>query len=138
MKVWLCPVKPRSWRVIKRTGTFGVPKTEGRAKLGDLLIFHVLKPINGIVAVGKITCEAFEDYTNLWGQNKYPCRFKVKIIFDCSERGGEAIPLSAVYGETNDPNISIQPFFKGVWITGITNQQYEKFRQHLLSLDCRI
>jgi len=40
------------------------------AKLkGDLLVFHVLKPVNGVVAVGKVISQIFEDYENIWEEN---------------------------------------------------------------------
>jgi len=74
MNVWLCPVKPKSWRPIKTAKIFGAPrhasKTMRHVKPGDLLVFHVLKPINGIIAVCKVTAE---DIKNL--------QIKAKVVF---------------------------------------------------------
>jgi len=137
MNAWLVPIKPQSWRVVKSSGIFGLPKMEQRVRIGDFIIFYVLKSASGIVALGKIVSNAFEDHADLWGKNKYPFRFRVEIIFDCSEFGGKAVPLSVVYGKTSSPNVSIEPFFHNVWITKISDQQYEKLKRYLLSINCR-
>lgn len=76
MNVWLCPVKARSWRIIRKVKMFGAPKSVhkvfSQVRPGDLLVFHVLKPINGIVAIGEVTSQMFEDYQDVWGKNRYP------------------------------------------------------------------
>jgi predicted RNA-binding protein len=73
MNVWLCPVKPKSWRTARSKKVFGVPKRGlkifRQVRPGDLLVFHVLKPLNGIVSICKVTSEIFEDNQDIWGKN---------------------------------------------------------------------
>ena len=65
MNVWPCPIKPRSWKVICKLKVFGVPssalKIMHRVKLGDLLVFHVLRPVSGIVAIAKVASKVNDD-----------------------------------------------------------------------------
>lgn len=135
MNVWLCPVKPRSWRVIKRVGLFGFPKsakiTKDKPESGDLLMFYVLKPVRGIVSIAKVTSMVFEDHTDIWGHDKYPFRVKIDLLLDFSTRGRKPFPLSVLFGGTTNPDITIEPFLKDVYVTRVDQKQYKRLRIHL-------
>ncbi|MEM3765830.1 MAG: EVE domain-containing protein [Candidatus Bathyarchaeia archaeon] len=131
MNVWLCPVKPRNWRIIKNVKLFGAPKHAAKImnqlQPGDLLLFHVLKPINGIVAVCKIESQVFEDYTDIWGKDRYPLRVKIKFIQDLTADGKKPVPLSLLFREMKTPGeMVIEPYLKNVWITKISKRQFYK------------
>jgi hypothetical protein len=131
MNIWLCPVKPKNWRIIKKVKLFGAPKHAAKVmnqlQLGDLLIFHVLKPINGIVALGEVESTVFEDYKNIWGKNRYPLRVKIKFIqaFPANEKN--PIPLSLLLGEVEkQEGLVIEPYLKNIWLTKISENQYSR------------
>jgi hypothetical protein len=88
MKVWLCPVKPRSWNIIRKKKVFGAPIRASEAmqliRPGDLLAFHVLRPTHGIVAVYQATPRVYEDYEDIWGKERYPLRVKIEPFRDRS------------------------------------------------------
>jgi predicted RNA-binding protein len=135
MKVWLCPVKPRSWRIIKNTKLFGVPKTGLKTislvRPGDLLIFHVLKPVNGIVAIAKVISEVFEDHQDIWGRHRYPFRIKIEFNSRFIKNEKECIPLRILFGKIQGKeDIWIEPYLKNIWITQISNTQYQKLKNH--------
>lgn len=130
MNVWLCPVKPKSWRIIKKEKVFGVPRHASKIIQdlgpGDSLIFHVLKPINGIVAVCQVTSEVYEDGQNIWGKDRYPLRMKIEFIQGLLRDENNPVPLSCFFGKTANNEFEIEPFLKNVWITKITKEQYER------------
>jgi len=131
MNIWLCPVKPRSWRIIKSNKLYGVPKRAlklfCRIQPGDLLVFHVLKPINGIVSVCKVTSEVFENHQDIWGRGRYPFRVKIEFIQHFTRNKEKPIPLSSVCGKINSQRgIIIEPYLKNVWITRISKNQYHR------------
>ena len=133
MNVWLCPVKPKSFRIIKALRVFGLPKNKAnlakQIKKHDLMIFHVLKPVNGIVAVCEVISEVYEDYQDIWGKMKYPIRLKVRFIPELMINEKEPIPLSCLFYDTHESdNIVIAPYIKGVYITKITSEQFEKLK----------
>ncbi|MEM3640877.1 MAG: EVE domain-containing protein [Candidatus Bathyarchaeia archaeon] len=133
MNIWLCPVKPKSFRIIKTLKVFGLPKNKAnlakQIKKYDLIIFHVLKPINGIVAVCEVTSEVYEDYENIWGKMKYPLRLKVRFIPELTIHEKESIPLSCLfYTVYGSDNVIIEPYIKGTYITPITSEQFEKLK----------
>lgn len=134
MNVWLCPVKPRNWRIIKSTKLFGVPKrglkTFRRVEPGDLLVFHVFKPINGIVAMCKVKSNVFEDYEDIWGRDRYPFRVKVEFIPELTRNEDEPIPLCSFLGRIDDEKgIRIEPYLKNQWITHVSDKQYETLKK---------
>jgi len=142
MNVWLCPVKARSWRIIKKTKMFGVPRNVHKiftqVKLDDLFVFHVLKPINGIVAIAKVTSQMFEDYQNIWGKNRYPLRVNIKILQQYLENENGYIPLSALIGAKNS-EIEIEPYLRNIWITKITKKQYRNLQEYFTAhLDTQV
>ena len=91
---------------------------------GDIIIFHVLKPINGIVAIGRVKSTMFESYTDIWGKNRYPFRIKVEILNDFIRQENNPIPISALIGLPQNSELEIEPYLRNVWITKITKQQY--------------
>ena len=112
---------------------FGVPrrahKIFSQVRSGDLLVFHVLRPTNGIVAIGKVISQMFEDNQNIWGKNRYPLRVKIKIIQEYLAGDNEPIPLSALMGAQNS-EMKIEPYLRNVWITKITKKQYQNLQNH--------
>jgi len=133
MKIWLCPLKPRSWRITRQVRIFGVPKFVRRVfkkvRPGDLLVFHVLKPINGIVAVCKVTSPMFEDHQDIWGKNRYPLRVRIEILHERNGNINKPVPLSILFGKANNSEIEIEPYLGNVWITKITETQYKNLEQ---------
>ena len=130
MNVWLCPVRPRSWRIIKKNKIFGAPKNAStifsKVQIGDLLVIHVLRPINGIVAICRIVSEIFESDEDLWGQNRYPLRVRLEIISKYLRTEANSIPLSSLFGKIGNPEIEIHPYMGHTFITKITVDQYER------------
>jgi predicted RNA-binding protein len=79
------PIKPKSWRIIKKRGIFGVPKKALKVirdvKVGDVFYFHVFKkPVNGVVGKARVVSELFEDNQNIWGKDLYPFRVRIEFI----------------------------------------------------------
>ena len=133
MNIWLCPVKPRNWGIIKSKKLFGVPKqglkTFEHVRPGHLLVFHVLKPINGIVAICKVASDVFEDHLDIWGKNRYPFRVRIEILPRFTGNENQPIPLSSLYGTINsEEDITIEPYLKNVWITRISDKQYKRLK----------
>ena len=133
MNVWLCPVKPRNWRIVKKFKMFGVPKhirkVFNQVRPGDLLVFHVLSPVNGIVAIGKVTSQMFEDNRDIWGKTRYPLRVNIEIPCEHLRHDNKPIPLSALIGARSS-EIQIEPYLRNVWITKITKKQYQNLRKY--------
>jgi hypothetical protein len=133
MYIWLCPIKPRSWRIIKAKRLFGVPKgqidTFRNVKPGDILVFHVFKTVKGIVALCRVVSEVFESYEDVWGKNRYPLRVHIEFIPNMTRDEDRPIPLSAIFGRDNQSEIEIQPYLKSVWITKISEGQYENLKR---------
>jgi hypothetical protein len=121
MNVWLCPVKPKSWRTIRAAKIFGAPKhaykTMSHVRLGDLLIFHVLKPANGIVAVCRVASEVYEDYQDIWGKDRYPLRARIDFIPKLQRDENNPIPLSSFFGNTTNKEVKVEPYLRNIWIT---------------------
>jgi len=130
MNVWLCPVKPKNWRIIKSLKVFGAPKRASKAmsqvRPSDLLVFHVLKPINGVVAVCKVTSEIYEDYKDIWGRDRYPLRVKIEFVPNLLRNEHNPVPLSSFLGGASGNEVKIEPYLKNVWITKVAKEQYER------------
>jgi predicted RNA-binding protein len=134
MNVWLCPVKTRSWRIIKTRKLFGTPKqqleTLLNVKPGDLLAFHVLKPVDGIVSVYRVVSEVFENHEDIWGRSRYPFRVRIEPMPHMLRDIDKPIPLSAILGKGDKQSeIEIEPYLKNVWITKISERQYENLQR---------
>ena len=138
MNIWLCPVKPRNWRIIKSIKLFGVPKrglkTFNRVRPSDLLVFHVLKPINGIVAICKVKSDVFEDHQDIWGKGRYPFRVRIEFIPDFTRNENQPIPLSSILGKIDsEEGIRIEPYLRNIWITRLSDKQYKRLKNSFVS-----
>jgi hypothetical protein len=135
MNIWLCPVKPGSWRIVKNTKIFGAPRRASKmirqVKPNDLLIFHVLKPVNGIVCVGRVVSEVFEDNEDIWGKDRYPLRVRMEFIPALCRDRSNPIPISSLFGSPSTNEITVEPYLKGVWITKVSKRQYSKLKMIL-------
>ena len=134
MNVWLCPVKPKNWRIIKSKKLFGVPKRGLKAfscvKPGDILAFYVLGSIRGIVALGRINSKVFESHQDMWGKGRYPFRVKIEIMPEFAKNENDPIPLAAFFGKIDSKKgITIEPYLKNVWITNIPQEQYRRLKK---------
>jgi hypothetical protein len=135
MNVWLCPVKPKNWRIVQRTKVFGVPRHVSRimddVRPGDLLVFHVLKKEGGIVAVCKVVSEPYEDHQNIWGKERYPIRVHIQFIPSLIRNEGKAVPLSSLFGEIDGKEgIKIEPYLRNVWLKRISKKQYQRLEKY--------
>ena len=114
MKIWLCPVKKRSWDIIKRNEIFGVSsfgeKILRKTKPNDLLVFYILSPMNKIIALCRVNSLPIKDATDLWGLGRYPHRIKIQMIKEFRR----SIPLSQLLGRRNQGDFEIIPYFRGV------------------------
>jgi len=132
MNVWLCPVKPKSWRIIKSVKVFGLPTKASailkQIKPGDQLIFHVFKPINGIIAMGEVDSYTYEDHSDLWGKNRYPFRVKLKFNQNLLRDEANPIPITYLFGKAPANDVRVEPYLKNVWITKISKEQYKRLR----------
>jgi len=136
--VWLYPIKPRNWRIIKKAKLLGFPKAAKKVvneiKPGDIIVFHVLKPVNGIVAMGTVTSNVFEDYSDIWGTNRYPLRIKIEISNDHTRDEHNPVPICALMGSTGKSEVEIEPYLRNVWIVKITEKQYKNLIRCFSSL----
>jgi len=137
MNVYLCPVKPRGWRIIKSRKLFGTVareiKTFRNVQPGDLLVFHVLKPVNGIVSVCKVISDVFENHEDIWGKGRYPFRVRIEFIPNLIRNEKNPIPIGSIFGQSGSEGaIKIEPFLKNVWITKMSQEQYEKLQKLFL------
>ena len=131
MNVWLCPIKPKSWRIIKTFKVFGFPKRASKAvskiKPDELIIFHVLKPTSGIIAICRVASKVYESHSNLWGKNRYPLRVKIDFIPGFLRDKNTTIPISLLFHKAKDSDeIRIEPYLRNIWITKITEEQYKR------------
>jgi hypothetical protein len=102
-----------------------------QVKPNDLLIFHVLKPVNGIVCVGRVVSEVFEDNEDIWGKDRYPLRVRMEFIPALCRDRSNPIPISSLFGSPSTNEITVEPYLKGVWITKVSKRQYSKLKMIL-------
>lgn len=129
MNIWLCPVKPRSWRIIKSVKIFGAPRHASKilrqVRPGDLIVFPVFKAINGIIAVYRVTSEVYEGHQDIWGKDRYPLRVRIDLIPNLQRDKSNPLPLSSFFGEPFDKEVKVEPFLKNIWITKVSREQYQ-------------
>jgi hypothetical protein len=112
---------------------FGVPRTASeviqKTRIGDLLIFHLLRPKGGLVAVSRIVSNVYEDNSDIWGKDRFPLRVTLEFLseIDCFEKN--PIPLSNLYRFHSD-EFTIEPWFHAVVMTPISPQQYENVSKY--------
>lgn len=132
MQAWLCPIKGLSWNIIKREKVFGAPKQAyksiSQVALCDHLVFYLLGPVKGIVAVYDVVSTVYEDHSDIWGKERYPLRLRIEPVCRL-EKGKSPIPLSYVFGGNSQTNLVIEPFFKGVWIVRMEKGPYSKLEK---------
>ena len=125
MTSWICPVKPKSWKIIKRQSIFG----SGRKaimqdlRIGDTLYFHVFKPVNGIVGKAKVNSELFEDNQNIWGKDLYRFRVKIEVLDDILAKNKQPFRLSCFFDKVIDKEIIIEPYLRNVSTVKISDDQ---------------
>jgi len=134
MNVWLCPVKLRGWRIIKTRKLFGASsrklKTFRNVHPGDLLVFHVLRPVNGVVSVCRVISDVFENHHDIWGRGRYPFRVRIEFIPNLTRDENNPVPISIIFRKSDDESeIKIEPYLQNVGITKISKQQYESLRK---------
>lgn len=100
-------------------------------RVGDLLVFHVLKPINGIVSICQVTSEVFEDSEEIWGKNRYPFRVRIESLPNLVINDNNPIPISSLFQQKSN-EIEIEPYLKNVWITKISKKQYHRLKELFL------
>jgi len=133
MNVWLCPVKPRSWRIIKQRKVFGVPysgqKKLNEVNIGDLLVFYVFKPVNGIVAIYRIVSNPYKGNEDIWGRSRYPYRVRIEPIPDFMKKERKPIPLCLLFGTFNNKRgIVVEPYLRGVLLAKIHDRQFQRLK----------
>ena len=133
MNIWFCPIKPRSWNIVKTFRVFGFPRRASKVvneiRPNDSIVFHVLKPVNGIIAICKVTSEVYEDQSNIWGINRYPLRVKIEFIPNLTRDESTTIPISALFYEAKGSDeIKIEPYLKNIWLVKITHEQYKRLK----------
>ena len=120
-RMWLCPIKNRSWNVIKKYGLYGLSigkkKAYDKIKIGDTLLVYVYRPVGKIVGICSVTSIPFMDYKPYWGYKKnggirYPCRIKLKICYNLVDDYGIIMPLYEVMGYYDEKKgINVEPYF---------------------------
>lgn len=131
MNIWLCPVKAWGWRIIKRENLFGAPKKVQKimreVRIGDYLVFHVFRPVNGIVGVYEVTSALYEENSDIWGKDEYTLRVKITPIQNLIVGEKKSIPLSSIFGNvTINKEFSVEPFLKNIWIAKLSPWQFER------------
>jgi len=134
MNVWLCPVKPRSWRIIRKFKTFGAPifasEVMKQVRPDDLLVIHLLGGhIKGIVAVCRVISQVYEDHEDFWGKNRYPLRVRIEIIPELQRRADNLIPLGSLLGAYLSSGLSVEPFLQNINISHVSAKQYESLKK---------
>jgi hypothetical protein len=127
MNSWICPVKVKSWRIIKKKGVFGGAKKSLKVfedlQIGDTLFFHVFRTKNGIAGKGRVMSKLFVDNQNIWGKDMYPYRVKVEILNDLLAEKKQPIPISCLFDNVIDQEITIEPYLRNLSIVRISENQ---------------
>ncbi len=130
MTSWICPVKCRSWSTVKKKGVFGAPKNAFKlmeeVNMGDILFFHILKPVNGIVGRAKVISKMYIDNENIWGKDLYPFRVKIEILNDRLSQKKKPISTSLLLVSSINKEIVIEPYLRNVHLVKITQDQSEE------------
>ena len=102
-------------------------KVISRVKQGDLLVFYVMKPVNGIVAVYEVISDAFTAKHEIpyWGKRGFPFRIRIKPVPGLRRDENKAIRLSFATGTEAE----ITPFFKDMSIIKISQEQFKKLEE---------
>lgn len=139
MRTWLCPVKPKSWRITKRENLIGVSSI-GRKLLehvsaGDYVICYVLNPGDGVVAVCQAVSPMFFDKKDFWGPNRFPYRIRVRVMAQFSPK----LPLSHFLGRIGDKReFEIVPYMRGVEIVELIGTVHKKVIELVEDVDAHM
>jgi len=133
--MWLCPIKSKSYDIIKKNNIYGLPcgKKEYLYALekGDLLAIYIHLPTQGIVSICKVISRPFVDDEPLWGINhlggvKYRCRIKLKNIPKYTVSKDKAIPLHKILGfENHERGYIVEPMLRNVLFIKLSKRQSE-------------
>ena len=134
MKVWVCVTKPGNWRRVKKHKVFGLSQHAGNVvhmmKCGDLVLVHVLRPINGIVAVYRLK-SVLRGTKGVWDESVYPFGIELEQA-EGFKTGMDPISLSSLMGSSSG-NVEISPFLKGVPIFEVPGTSLERMEHRAKS-----
>jgi len=68
----------------------------------------VFKPINGIIAVYRVTPEVYEDRQDIWGKDRYPLRVRIELVPNLQRDESNPIPLSSFFGQPFDKEVKVE------------------------------
>ena len=88
------------------------------------MVFYVMKPVNGIVAVYTVTSELFEDNRKL---PRFRFKIKIKPVPGLTKSESDSIPLSRLMGKVEE-EVEVSPFFKDMSLTPISDRQLRKLK----------
>jgi hypothetical protein len=115
LRIWVCVTKPGNWRRVGKHKIFGFSQHAAGVlhlvKRGDIVLVHVLRPINGIVAVYRVK-SLLRGTRGVWDESIYPFGIELEQAEDF-KTGMDPISLSSLMGSSSR-NVEISPFLKGV------------------------
>lgn len=123
--IWLAPIKPTSWPIIKQNGVYGVPLSKKKyldeVKENDFIAFYIYPPINGIIGISKVISKPFIDNSILWSKSglsdKYSYRVKIIILNKYMLKRSKVIPLYEIIGyKNNKKNFIIEPYLRNIML----------------------
>ena len=125
MNSWICPVKPKSWKIIKKRGVFGAGRKVimQQLRIGDILYFHAFRPVNGIVGKARVSSELFKDNRDIWGKDLYRYRVKIEVLDDLLAKKRQPFQLSTFFDKVIDQEITVEPYLRNVSIVKISDDQ---------------
>lgn len=93
-------------------------------KIGDILYFHIFRPVNGIVGKAKVSSELFEDNQDLWGKDLYRFRVKVEVLDDLLLRKMQPFKLSYFFDNiVINKEITVEPYLRNVTMIKTSDDQ---------------
>ena len=126
MNSWICPVKPKSWKIIKKQSIFGTGRKAvmQELKMGDILYFHVFRSVNGIVGKAKVSSELFEDNQDIWGKDLYRFRVKIEVLDDLLARKRQPFQLRYFFDYiVINKEITVEPYLRNVTMIKTSDDQ---------------
>ncbi len=120
-RVWLCPIRLKSWVIIKKAKVYGLPVGKKKhlddLNIDDLIFIYVYPPKARVVGLCKIVSKPYFGYDNHWGKSitgsiKYPYRINLEILNNFEKND---ITLAKTIGYSNKTgSFTIEPYLKGV------------------------
>jgi len=130
MRIWMCFVKRRTWRIMKKHRLLGVPE-RARKQIegvlpGDFLLVYAGKPVNAIMAVCKVTSPLFTDTSMIWGDKDYPLRINIEPLQEFSALEDNPLPYSSIFdGQFSSSQFT--PWFRGHSLIELTERNLQLF-----------